>query len=342
MPTLSLKDVRIVLVADRTYESYKKSDIKSNKLEMISDEYFNEVYSTLSLICKEVIHYQSPEELSHNVSKHIDDIVFTIYGGSDSRNRLALVPAICEACELKFVGADVYARIVCQDKFLAKEFAKRHHIRSAAGILVDNLVSMPNIETLKLPLIVKPNFEGSSIGISDSSKVYDFASAYKLVEALFKEFKQPVLVEEFISGKECVICIVGNNHDISMFEAMEIVFEGNENYLLDKVYSAKDKHLPDADSFHRPITHLLSSSEKENIKNLFLSLGKMDFMRMDGRLNNDGFFLIEMTPDCYIGDDCSFVDAIKLRGGNYQELLSTIINTALAHYHTPYSNYTGS
>ncbi|QHS56536.1 hypothetical protein GWR56_13665 [Mucilaginibacter sp. 14171R-50] len=342
MTLLSLKNLRVVLVADRTYKSYLQSDINGDKLEMISDEYFDEVYSTLSSICKEVVHYQSPEELSQHASQHAEDIVFTIYGGSGSRNRLALVPAVCESHHIKFIGADAYARIVCQDKFLAKEFAKRQGVRGAAGVLIDDLKSMQMIETLTLPLIVKPNLEGSSIGIADSSKVHDYSSAYQLIRHLLNQFKQPVLVEEFISGREVVVCIIGNNDGIRMFEAMEIIFEDNEDYLLDKVYSAKDKHLPDSDSYHRVVTGLLSPTEKVNLKNLFLSLGKMDFMRIDGRLNDDGFFLIEITPDCYIGEDCSFADAIKQKKRSYRDLLTDIIHTALMSYRIPYSNYKGS
>ena len=88
----------------------------------------------------------------------------TIYGGEISRNRLALVPAICESMNVKFLGADVYNRIICQDKNLCKTFAKRFNILSPNSILIYDENDISLIKSLKLPLVVKPNYEGSSIG----------------------------------------------------------------------------------------------------------------------------------------------------------------------------------
>ncbi|GAB3522240.1 D-alanine--D-alanine ligase family protein [Emticicia fontis] len=339
MNSFNLSELCIVLIADRTYESYILSDIEGNKLEMISNEYYDSVFNALKSICKEVIHYQSPEKLIDNAFKHKNDLVLTIFGGSDSRNRMALIPAICESYNIKYVGADVYARVVCQDKFLGKEFAKRFELQLASGVLIDNLEMLPFIKDLKLPLVVKPNFEGSSIGITENSKVNSYEEAIELAKHLFERFNQSILVEEFIAGREVYICIVGNKSKIILLEAMEVVFNDDEDYLIERIYSAKDKHLSEKSNYYRPVTHLLSQKEIQNLESLFLSLGKMDFMRIDGRITDSGFVLIELTPDAYIGNDSSIAYAAKMNNLSYMELFKTIIHTALESYHTPYSNY---
>jgi len=337
----NLQLLDIVLIADRTFSNHELSNIEGNELEMISNEYFEDIFNSLTKICRNVVHYQSPKELIDNAHKHKEDLVVTIFGGKDSRNRMALVPAICESYGIKFVGADVYARIVCQDKFLSKEFARRFNIKSPDSILIDSNSPYVAIENLNLPLVVKPNFEGSSIGIKDNSKVNSFSDALEMISLLKKGFDS-ILVEEFISGKEVCICIVGNKNNIRMFDVMEVYFEEDETFLYNRIYSAREKHLTNKSMNHRNITEELNPNQQKSILDLFHALGKADYMRIDGRINTEGFSLIELTPDGYLGSDSSFADACKNRNISYENLLIMIINTALDGYHIPYSNYKGN
>jgi len=334
-----LKDLSIVLVADRTYENSEDADIEGNALEMISNEYFDEVINGLTGICKSVSHYQSPKELIDNIDNHKNDLVITIYGGKESRNRMALVPAVCEAYKVRFAGADVYARIVCQDKYLSKEFAKRYNIFSPRCVVVNGEIPKTFIEELKLPLVIKPNFEGSSIGINESSKVDSYKKAFELIEKLQTQFKQPILIEEFIYGREVCICVIGTQENITMFEVVEVYFEEDEGFLFDHLYTAKEKHLSDKTTCHRCITDLLEKDQKKNIQSLFRGLGKVDYMRLDGKINSDGFILIELTPDCYLGHNSAFVAAAAKNEINYEKLLQIIIHSALESCHIPYSSY---
>ena len=329
----------IVLIADRTYQTCEKIDINSNTLEMISDEYYTEVETGLKSVSCNLVHYNTPEELINNISKHKNSIVFTIYGGTDSRNRMALVPAICESYNVKFVGADAYARIVCQDKFLSKVIANKHNLKTPKGVLIDKLSRLPIIMELETPVVVKPNFEGSSIGIIDSSLLYNHEDAIKYAERMLYEYKQPILVEEFVNGKEICICILGTTKHISLLEAMEVNYVSNKTYFYNKLYTAFDKHKSDEPIVHTKCTELLTQEEIKAIKDLYFSLGKIDFMRIDGRLNDNGFCLIELTPDAYIGKHSSIVDAGNINGMSYSDVLTNIINNALEYYRIPYSNY---
>jgi D-alanine-D-alanine ligase len=342
MPPITAIHEEIVLIADRTYQTYESVDIQGKDLEKITDEYFSDISEALKTICKKFTHYDSPDQLIDNIQEHKNSIVFTVYGGSISRNRMALVPAVCESYGIRFVGADAYARIVCQDKFLSKVLAKQFGVKVAKGVLVDKISRIAFISELQFPLVIKPNLEGSSIGISSKSKVENLQDAVVLIEELLEEHKQPVLVEEFIKGKEICICIVGTPHSINYLEAMEVLYPSNESYFHDKLYTALDKHASEEDVVHKRCTDLLSQKEIEGISELLFSLGKMDFMRIDGRINENGFVLIELTPDAYFGKGSSMVDAAKINGMSYSEVLNRIIHNALEHYHTPYSNYKGN
>ena len=129
----------VVLVADRLYTDDINTEFDASDLEKISDEYYYGLYEELKKVCGgTVFHYQSPKDLADNAYKHKDDIVFTIYGGEKSRNRMALVPAVCESYGLKYVGADAYARIICQDKYLSKIYCERFGLRTAPSFLLED------------------------------------------------------------------------------------------------------------------------------------------------------------------------------------------------------------
>jgi D-alanine-D-alanine ligase len=306
---------------------------------MIPNEYFSDIKYGLKSICNNFTHYNSPKQLIDNIQKHKSSIVFTIYGGSESRNRMALVPAICESYGIKYVGADTYARIVCQDKYLSKIIANRHKIKTAKSVLIDKISRLPLVKELELPIVVKPNLEGSSIGISDASLIKTHADAIIYARELLIKFKQPILIEEFITGREICICIIGSTNSIDLFEAMEVHYESNISHFYNKLYTAHDKHISEDNIVHSQCTELLSAQEIIAIKELYFSLGKMDFMRIDGRINIDGFTLIELTPDAFIGKKSSIADAGKINGISYSKILEKIINNALEYYHTPYSSY---
>jgi len=327
----------IVLLADRTYKKSEESDINSNRLEMVCDEYFEDIFNGLSKIAVEVIHYNTPQNFIDNIKKHTDAVVFSIYGGFGSRNRMALVPAICEAYNIKYVGGDTYARIICQDKQLTKEFVKKLGLSTPGYILIEEATQLDLATSLKLPLIIKPNMEGSSIGIDRDSIAHDYPTAIRLAEKGLTKYAQPILVEEFVGGREINICIIGDTKNIQLFEAIENYNVGSPTYFDSNVFSAYDKHVSD-DFRLKTITSELKSDTIHLLKKLFLSLGKMDYLRIDGKLSGPELQIIELTPDGYIGKDSAFTVASSYNNLDYHKMLLAIIDNSLAYYQTQYSS----
>ena len=98
------------------------------------------------------------------------------------------------------------------------------------------------------------------------------------------------------------------------------------------------KHNSDLKILRRCITHEVESQELEKIRKAFFSIGKMDFMRIDGKVHNGKFILIELTPDSHLGSQFSFTYAFNKNGKNYKQMIYEIINNALYYYQNPYSN----
>ena len=321
-------DRGVVLLADRLYCKEKDFDLNSNKLEQISDDYFSDIFNALRNIAPRIVHYNSPAELIDNAHKHKKDIVFTVYGGHSSRNRLALVPAICEAYGIKYVGADAYNRIICQDKNVSKELAKRKGLKVPNAILGSCLEDFAAIESLIFPVVVKPLMEGSSIGISKKSLCSNIHEATLLALDVLNKYQQPVLVEEFISGHEIVVCCIGNSKEIKLCEAVEVYNPQDENYFHHCLYTNDIKHSNTVETKHRIITEKLPEFTMRRLEAIFTSFGKMDFMRIDGRVYKNDFIFIEFTPDAYIGGHSSFADVYRAKGLTYERVLQDIIETA--------------
>ena len=141
------------------------------------------------------------------------DIVFNIVEGMSSEllegsMREAIVPTFLEYLQIPYTGSGPLGMAECLDKARTKEIANWHGIRTAKFQLVTRMPFRLR-EDMSFPLVVKPVAEGSSIGLTQKSKVDDRASLDPLVKELIETYGQPALIEEFIGGKEYTVGIVG-------------------------------------------------------------------------------------------------------------------------------------
>jgi len=320
----------IVLIADRV-DNFKNVDLSSDHLELIEDRYFEDISNGLSSICQNVIYYDSPASFLENITQHKDDIVFSIWSGRKSRNRRALVPSMCEAYGISYVGADTYANIICQDKILSKQFSLRNGINTPNYLFYEggNLDELL-IKTLKLPLVIKPNFEGGSIGISKDCLVKSYEEALSKASELFSIFKQPILIEEFIKGKEVSIVIMGDQEKILFCEVVELFIQNNaydlENNILS--FEVKKKSMDTMVLLHRLITCDFPNDILNKSISLFKNLGKAEELRIDGKFDGENFYLIELSPDIHFGKSATFAEAFNLKNIKYTEMLHMILLNA--------------
>lgn len=326
-------DYNIVLIADRI-SNKSNLNMNSDMLEQIGDDYFFQIYNGLQRISKKVTHYNDLPTFIDNIHKHKNDIVFTIYGGKASRNRMALVPGICESYSIKYVGADVYNRIICQDKHISKELAKKLGFSVPQSITLNSIeeIQSVDISSINYPVVIKPLMEGSSIGITSNSLCTDSFNILGRLEKLYQLYKQPIMIEQFIPGKEIVTCLVGNTKKVRLAEMVEVCVEGEDTYFDSNLYTGELKHQNKVNTFHRIITSQVDPKIMDTIKKAFTSFGKMDYMRIDGKLYQGRFYLIEFTPDASLGAHCSFKDVYLQQNKSYDLLLEDIIKSALENY----------
>jgi D-alanine-D-alanine ligase len=322
-------DVTAVLIADLA-PHHENLTIENNDLEFMSDRYYNDVMTALNAVCSGVVHYHSPSDFMDNIAKHKDHVVLSVWSGVNSRNRRGLVPSICEAYNIPYVGADTYAQIVCQDKALAKRYAEKFGFSSAQGQLIGDRTGLERIRLLTPPLVVKPNFEGGSIGISQSNLVDNHSAAETLCAKLLGIYQQSVLVEEFISGREVSIVYAGNATDILVMEAMELFFVENPEVLNNIILGYETKKAGGLGPLKkRSITYDFPSEVLAAGRALFTALDKVEVLRIDGRYSDGRFTVIELSPDAHLGKNATVARAFDAAGYSYEEMFERLLANAL-------------
>ena len=191
---------------------------------------------------------------------------------------MALVPAICESFGLRFVGPDVYGRIICQDKEISKRLAMQCGVLTPRYQIVRNHVGLQKLNPKQFPLVVKPNLEGSSIGISKRSIVKNIDELRDVVTEVLTKFDQPALIEEFIPGREvCYNLIEGNPATDGQFA--EICIADQPNYFEQNLFCAEEKAAwKDIDILS--INDELLLEDKNALQMLVASIGRYGYCRI--------------------------------------------------------------
>ena len=148
---------------------------------------------------------------------------------------------------------------------------------------------------------------------------------------LLEHFHQPILVEEYIEGKEVCASIAGTPEHIDVLEADLLILNGKD-YQSQDIYSCEPKKGEQGKVEMVRGTHLLTEQMKGRFARLFRALGKVDVMRVDGRIGPDGFKLIELSPDCYMGADGSTALCFEWAGYSYPQMLDLLLQNALAEF----------
>jgi D-alanine-D-alanine ligase len=190
-------------------------------------------------------------------------------------------------------------------------------------------------EGVSFPLIVKPAHEDASVGIDDSSVVYNLADLRKRVRFIHTEYDQPALAEEYIDGRELNVAILGNNPPAAL-PISEIDFSGLTEGMHKIVsYEAKWIHGTVAYEGTRGVCPAvlpapLEARIKETALRAYSLIGCRDYARVDFRLTKDGIpYVLEVNPNPDISDDAGFARSARAQGYTFAEIVGKIVESAL-------------
>lgn len=241
-----------------------------------------------------------------------------------------LVAKYLEEKGYTFTGASSAAISLAQDKIRIKQ------LMDDSGILTPDwriFARTSKTKWKRFPAIVKTTREHCSEGIDRNSVVMNEAELTERVKYIWEKYRQPAMVEDFIDGRELHVSL-WENGAIDMLPPAEMEFSS----FLDKhdhICSYEAKFIPGSESYNKINTILpapLSEEELHKLENIskdaFVAAGCRDYARMDIRLKDGKFYVIDINPNSDISPDTSTIAAAEIAGFSYGEFGSRIIEHA--------------
>jgi len=265
------------------------------------------------------------------------DLVFNIAEGLHGASREGQLPALLDMLEIPYTGSDPLTLGLCLDKRRTKEMLRCNGVPTPRFWIVTALAEIP--PRLRYPLMVKPTLEGSSKGVTDRSLVGNRRELQRQVEWVLNSYRQPVLLEEFLPGREFTVALLGNGPELRALPIVEINFATLPKGA-NPIYSYEAKWLWDREEdplqiFTCPanLDPVLQGEIEAVSKQAFRALGCRDWCRVDVRLDALGHpQVIELNPLPGIlprpEQNSCFPKAARAAGLSYEELILAVVDTA--------------
>ncbi|MEG8946503.1 D-alanine--D-alanine ligase family protein [Rosettibacter firmus] len=269
-----------------------------------------------------------------DLDKNKPDVIFNLVELFNDQPRLEMnFTGILELLNLAYTGAPPLTLGTCQNKILTKRILDSLKIKTPRYKIVKSL-NEPLKLGLHYPLIVKPAYEDASVGIDNDSVVYNSEKLKKRIEFIFGYLNQPVLVEEFINGRELNVAIFGDKDPV-VLPISEIDFsELPEN--LHPIVSFHAKWDPYHISYHKTIP-ICPAPLEDNIRieaeqialKCFKAVACRDYARVDMRLSKDNkLYVLEINPNPDLQEDAGFMRSAAHAGYSYDTVLKMIVDFA--------------
>ena len=249
--------------------------------------------------------------------------------GLEHSSRKAQSAMLLELLNVPFAGSDACSRLIAGNKQFAKEILNNIKVSSPKGILIHKIDNLENVKSFSYPLIIKPNREGSSIGITQQNFITTFESLKDITKQLLKKFDE-LLVEEYIAGYEVTNFIIGNPNK---FLFNDIILNGfnNQFYFDDFIFGINEKSGGKRNQI-TPETLLLPemiAQIKKTSESIFAYLGMRDFTRIDYRLTKEGkLYFIELNGNPVISQTSEMGTLCKSRNIPFRDIYEYIISAA--------------
>jgi D-alanine-D-alanine ligase len=266
------------------------------------------------------------------------------YGNDPFRE--AHIPAYLDLHDIPYTGAGPACLTCCYDKSQVSAIA------AARGIPVPREARLtPGAEVFApapFPLLIKPNFGDGSSGIDRGAVVADHAALHRQVARLRASRPGlPVLVQEFLPGREFTIGLIGNPLDgdprqgLLALPALEVDFSGLDPGL-PQILGYESKFVPGTpywDDINYPRARHEPDAENalgDHCRELFAALRCQDYARFDFRTGADGTVrLLEVNPNPGWCWDGKLAMMAAFGGMDYPAMLAAILDAARARLRLP-------
>ena len=259
------------------------------------------------------------QSLAELAAQNFDRVFIALHGryGEDGSLQGAL-----EQLGIPYTGSGVMASSVGMDKITTKKIWIMHGVPTPKYASIDATTDLDKvIADIGLPLIVKPPLEGSTIGITKVGKAEEFKAAVDLAAG----FDEVVLAEEFVTGREFTVAVLGTGAQARALPIVEIVApEGNYDY--------QNKYFTDDTQYHCPanLPADLAEEIQRHAVNAYRALGCEGWGRVDVLVRESDMrpFLLEVNTSPGMTGHSLVPMAARAVGISYEDLCVEILRSA--------------
>ena len=258
------------------------------------------------------------------------DLVFNMSEGFNSYSREALVPALCELMNIPCTFSNCHAMSLTLDKHQTLLFAKDLGIQVPNGFLynpfyhsLNDLNKLRKKHKLDFPIVCKPNYEGTSMGITISKNEEEFQNAVVYLTSLYNE---PIRCDEYIDGREIAIPIIGTGNDSKCMGIVEYQMLNGEPM---KFFTNKYKRHGYHKSIFADYGYEINSQIQESALSIHQNIPCFDLSRIDMRLHNGVPYLLEVTPLPDLTKGTTFERSANRIGLSFDDLIDFVIKSTI-------------
>jgi D-alanine-D-alanine ligase len=268
------------------------------------------------------------------------DLIFNLVESfGDDNSKEPHVAAYYDLLGLRYTGSSPRGLTLAMDKAVAKKILGFHNVASPKFAVFWRGRLDFDADDIAFPVIVKPLREDGSIGIGFDALAGNIKELMERIDGLTGEFNGPILIEQYIEGREIYMGVLGNSPpealppvelDLShlpkgtpRIAGTEVKWsEGTRAYRGSKVRIPK---LPKA---------VLETMERYALT-AFQALGLRDYARVDFRLAQEAVYLIEANPNPYLHSGAEFIRGARASGRTHPGTIIEILELARVRYNPP-------
>ncbi len=269
----------------------------------------------------------SPAQWIPDITNANPSVVFNVAEGYKSAAREAFYPSLFEQLGFKYCGPGPTELLICLNKHLTKYLLASNGIRVAQGVVLHE-PSVDVLSDMAYPVIVKPNFEGSSLGIDERAVCKSMVETREQIQKLAERLEDAVVVEQFIEGDDYSISFV---EGIGVLGPVKYVLppntkDGVHDFRL-KVFDHHDVELCRPSDLNQDAIEEVRHMCERAVEILNI----MGYCRFDVRINREGMpFVLEVNGQVSFNPYSSFLQAAALEGIEAERVVSVVLAQGLS------------
>lgn len=273
--------------------------------------------------------------LERLLQRNPPDVIFNLIEFfHDSPGLESSVAGLYELYRVSYTGNTPFALALCQRKGLTKQVLLANGVPTPKFRLLRE-PKIPKRHGLHYPVIVKPAREDASAGVDKDAVVHDYPALSERLRKAFAEFQPPIIVEEFIEGRELHVSVMGNSPPV----VLPIIEFDFSEYPSDHptIISYDAKWNPLNENYHRlhsVCPAKLSKRVQKKVEQIAIHAyevtGCRDYARLDLRLSaKNQVYVLEVNPNPDLSEGVSFMESAEKTGISFSKALRQIVEYAL-------------